>query len=433
MREEVIAMTAREAKRFYVVQQVLERKVRQRQAAALLDSSVRQVRRWVQRVRIEGARGLVHRLRGRPSNRRAPTGVRAQVLTWARRQYRDFGPTLLSEKLQERQGLTINRETLRQWLRAEGLWIGSRRARAHRQWRVRKAACGEMVQLDGSHHDWREGRGPWLVLMGYIDDATSRVFARFYDYEGTWPALDSFARYVTRYGLPQSLYADRHTTYRAPGKRTVEDELAGRARPQSQFERAVTELGVTLIPAYSPQAKGRIERLFRTFQDRLVKELRLAGVTTREAANEVLATYLPQHNRRFCRVPQSPVNLHRPAPSWRALRRILAQRATHPLRADNTLRHATKLYLIDGRWPRQRPKTLQAEERLNGKLYLLDGERVLRYREVQERPLVLPPPRRPAGSQRRRTPAPDHPWRQFALSKNRTVLTSTKEDISTLR
>ena len=192
----------------------------------------------------------------------------------------------------------------------------------------------------------------------------------------------------------------------------------------------MTELGVTLIPAYSPQAKGRIERLFRTFQDRLVKELRLAGVTTREAANRFLEDDLPRHNRRFSRVPQSPANLHRPAPARQALRRILAQRATHPLRADNTLRHATKLYLIDARWPGRRPTALQVEERLDGKLYLLDGNRVLRYREVQERPLLPPQRHLPRGSQRRRTPTADHPWRQFALSKNRTVLTSEEGDSS---
>ena len=161
-----------------------------------------------------------------------------------------------------------------------------------------------------------------------------------------------------------------------------------------------------------------------------MKEMRLAQVMTREAANRFLEGYLPRYNRRFSRLPQSPVNLHRPAPPGAVLTRVLAIRATHTLRDDNTLRHATKLYLIDGRWPRQRPKTLQAEERLDGKLYLLDGDRVLRYREVQERPLLPPQRYSPRGSQRRRTPAATHPWRRFSLSKNRTVLTSEKADSS---
>ncbi len=168
--------------------------------------------------------------------------------------------------------------------------------------------------------------------MAYIDDATSEVFARFYAYEGTLPAFDSFARYARRYGLPQSVYVDRHTTYRSPGKRTVIDELAGRSRPQSQFERALSELGVQVIPAYSPQAKGRIERLFGTFQDRFIKELRLAGATTREAANRFLEGYLPRYNRQFRRPPRSPVNLHRPCPPAAVVRRALTIRQPRGLR-----------------------------------------------------------------------------------------------------
>ena len=439
MRQEVISMSMQEAKRLYVVQQVLERKLPQRRAADLLGGSVRQVRRWVQRVRTDGARGLVHRLRGRPSNRRGPAAVREHVVRLYRQSYGDFGPTLFSEKLQERHRLRINRETLRQWLLAAGLWQRQRHGRSPHVWRERKACAGELVQLDGSHHDWLEGRGPKLVLMAYIDDATSRVFARFYEGEGTHAALESFSGYVQRYGLPQALYADRHTTYRSPGKRSVEDELAGRPRPQSQFERAVTELGVTLIPAYSPQAKGRVERLFRTCQDRLIKELRLARITTREAANRFLVGYLPRYNRRFSRVPQHPVNLHRPAPARAVLMRTLAIREHHALRPDNTLRHATKLYLVQERWRGRRPKTLHVEERLDGKRYLLDGDRTLRYREVEARPLVLPPAhRRPSGSQRRRTPAPDHPWRRGlglgpSNHQQRTVLSCEEADISKLR
>ena len=431
MRQEVLVMTAREAKRLYVVQQVIGRQLRQRPAAVLLACSARQLRRWVVRVRQAGPPGIVHRLRGRVSNRRHPERLRQRVVRLWQTQYRGFGPTLTQEQLAARDGLRIGRETVRRWLGAAGLWGRQRRGRVPHVWRARKACAGEMVQVDGSHHAWLEGRGPRLVLMAYIDDATSEVFARFYDYEGTHPALDSFARYAQRYGLPQSLYVDRHPTYRLAGRRTVADELAGRARPQSQFERAAAELGVQVIPASSPQAKGRVERLFRTLQDRLVKELRLAHVQTREAANRCLATYLPGYNRRFRCVPQSPTNLHRPAPPRAHLMRILAVREAHALRQDNTLRHATRLYLIHGRWPRQRPTTLQVEERIDGKLYVLDGDRVLRYREVQNRPPALPRPRPlPTGSQRRRVPAATHPWRRWQGRPTRTVLTSEKADSS---
>jgi hypothetical protein len=419
-------MTTREAKRLYVVQQVLERKLRQRPAAALLACSARQLRRWLVRVRQAGPRGIVHRLRGRPSNRRHPAPLQQRVLALYRAHYADFGPTLTQEKLAERDHIRVGRETVRRWLGAAGLWGRQRRGRAHHVWRARKACAGEMIQVDGSHHDWLEGRGPWLVLMGYIADATSRVYARFYDYEGTQPALDSFARYARRYGLPQSLYVDRHATYRSGGRRTVADELAGRARPQSQFERAVATLGVAVIPASSPQAKGRVERLFRTLQDRLIKELRLAGITTRETANTFLQRYLPGYNRRFSCPPQSATDLHRPAPPPAQLRRILAVRATHALRPDNTLRHATKLYLIHNRWPHQRPRTLQAEERLDGRLYLLDGDRVLRYHEVPLRPTpVARPVRLPQGSQRRRLPAPTHPWRGGSFLRSRRACVKT--------
>ncbi|MBI2173914.1 MAG: ISNCY family transposase [Candidatus Omnitrophica bacterium] len=430
-------MTGEESKRLYVIQQVIERKIRQRQAAALLGRSVRQIRRLVQRIRREGPGGIGHRLRGRRSNRRHADALQQRVLALYQARYADFGPTLAREKLAERHRLRVGRETLRRWLLAAGVWAGQRQAPRHHQWRERKACCGEMVQVDGSHHDWLEGRGPHLVLMGYIDDATSRVFARFYDYEGTLPALDSFARYAQRYGLPQSVYVDRHTTYRALGKRTVADELAGRARPQSQFERALSELGVQVIPAYSPQAKGRIERLFGTFQDRLVKELRLAGVITREAANGVLAGYLPGYNRRFCHPPRSPINLHRPCPPRQQLQRVLTIRQPHVLRNDNTVQHEATTYLLEKRWNGHRPTMIQAEVRLDGKLYLLAGDQILRYRQLPARPVVTPPPSRPPSRHRARIiPPADHPWRQFErvqrrkALQNRTFLLGTKEDIS---
>lgn len=434
-----ITMSQQELQRLPVIEAVRARGITQVDAARCLGISERQVRRLTVRLRQEGPAGLRHRGRGRPSNHRYPDRLRQRVLALRQDQYTDFGPTLLCEKLAERHRIRLSDETVRQWMRQVGCLAGQRRPRPHRQWRERKTCCGEMVQVDGSHHDWLEGRGPALVLMGYIDDATSRVFARFYDYEGTLPALESFARYARRYGLPQSVYVDRHTTYRSPGKRTIADELAGRTRPQSQFERALTELGVQVIPAYSPQAKGRIERLFRTFQDRLIKELRLAQVQTRDEANRFLARYVPAYNRRFSRLPAKPVDLHRPLSTGQAWQRILAIRARHALRNDNTVQHETKTYLLDERWNGHRPTTIQAEVRLDGKLYLLEGDRVLRYHEVQERPRRVLPPRRPPSRRRARiVPPADHPWRQFErvqrlkLLKNRTLLSWRKPDISTL-
>ena len=406
----MLVMTKEECRRLMVVQQVLDRKIRQRHAAQVLALSVRQVKRWVQRVRRAGPSGIVHGLRGRPSNRRCAATLQPRVLALYRRPYVGFGPTLAAEKLQARDRVVVNRETLRQWLRAAGLWQRQRRAAPQHTWRERKAARGEMLQVDGSHHAWLEGRGPRLVLMAYIDDATSHVFARFYDYEGTLPAFQSFAAYVVRYGLPQSVYVDRHTTYRSPGPRTLADELAGRPRPQSQFERALGALGVQVIPAYSPQAKGRVERLFRTLQDRLVKELRLARIQTRDAANAFLQRYLPGYNRRFTCAPRSEVNLHRPAPAPRTLQRILALHTRRTLRQDNTLQYAGQWYALTDPWRTRRPPQVTVIEPCHGPRLICHGERVLRYR-----PIAPPAPhgRYPFPHRHRAVviPGADHPWR----------------------
>jgi hypothetical protein len=218
--------------------------------------SERQLRRLVRAVRDEGERGIVHKARGRPSKRKTSGAVKGKVLRLYRRKYAGFGPTLASEKLGELDGIGVSDETLRKWLMEAGLWEKRRRRAKHRSWRQRRECFGEMVQMDGSHHDWLEGRGPELVLMGYIDDATNNVFARFHDYEGTRPAMESFKRYVRKYGLPQSVYLDKHTTYKSPRKLTPEEELQGVEEPMSQFERALYELGVEVIHAHSPQAKG---------------------------------------------------------------------------------------------------------------------------------------------------------------------------------
>jgi hypothetical protein len=182
-------------------------------------------------------------LRGRPSNRRISHKIKERVIRLYRTQYKDFGPTLASEKLPERDGIEINDETLRRWLIEVGDWKKIRRRKRHRQWRERNHHEGEMVQMDGSHHDWFEGRGPRCVLMGYIDDATGRVFGRFYDYEGTIPAMDSFKRYIKKYGLPLSVYLDRYKTYKSTAKPTIGDELNDE-EPLSDFERALRELRV---------------------------------------------------------------------------------------------------------------------------------------------------------------------------------------------
>ena len=407
VREDRVMLSGKELRRVHVIRQVVEKTLTQVEAGTLLRLTDRQIRRLVWRVRQEGERGLVHRGRDRPSNRRIPEARKTTILRLYERYYGDFGPTLAAEKLAERHGLTVSEETLRRWLLAQGVTHFRRRKRPHRAWRARKAHVGELVQLDGSHHDWFEGRGPRCVLMAYIDDASSRVYARFYDHEGTIPAMDSFQRYVRRYGLPLALYADKHTTYQSPAEPTVAEQLAG-TKPQSQFARALHELGVELIAAHSPQAKGRVERLFGTFQDRLVKELRLAGIATLAAANRFLKAYLPVYNRRFAVPPAQPANLHRPMPSPRVLDGSLCLKTTRCLRKDFTIVHQGQLYQIHDT---VRATHVQVDVQRDGTLRLTHQGRPLSFHAIVARPVpvakITPRPRPP----RPVPPKPNHPWR----------------------
>jgi len=415
---DIILMSGEELRRLGVIRRVLEGGMRQAKAAGILGLSERQVRRIVKRVGQEGDRGIIHKSRGRWSNRRLTEGLKERVLGVYREKYPDFGPTFASEKLEEVDGIKLGVQTLRNWLLEAGLWQKRRKGRRHRRWRQRKEYRGEMIQMDGSHHDWLEGRGSELVLMGYIDDATNNVLGRFYDYEGTLPAMDSFQRYVRRYGLPQSVYLDRHTTYKSTAKPTLEDELGGR-KAMSQFERALEELGVKVIHANSPQAKGRIERLFGTFQDRLIKEMRLKDIKTKEQANSFLRSYLPRYNKRFGLEPLRDGDLHRPVPEGLDLEAVLCVKRKRALRNDFTIAHHRRLYQILGPL---RAKSVIVEERINGSMLITHNGRSLNFQEIPSRPKKETRPRtlRPRKTY---TPPKDHPWRRFPLrSKNRTFL-----------
>ena len=411
VREDRVIMSVKELRRVHVIHQTMEKKLTQIKAGALLGLTARHVRRLLQRVRQEGDRGLVHRGRGTPSNRRLPEKVKAMVLRLYAQRYGDFGPTLAAEKLAERHGITLSDETLRGWLRDAGIDHFQRRKRPHRAWRERKAHVGELLQLDGSHHDWFEGRGPRCVLMAYIDDASSRVLARFYEYEGTIPAMDSFQHYVTRYGIPLAVYADRHTTYQSPAKPTVEEQLAGR-EPMSQFGRALSELGVELIPAHSPQAKGRVERLFKTFQDRLIKEMRLAGVSTLDEANRFLEDYLPIYNQRFSVQPAQAADLHRPRPAGCDLDRILCLKTTRCLRKDFTIAHQGRLYQIHDT---VRAPHVLVEERIDGTMRITHQGRTLGFHVITSRPMKAAEAKKVHRPRHPVTPRPDHPWRKRLL------------------
>ena len=419
VREDRVIMRVKELRRVSVIRQTREQKLTPVKAGTLLGLTPRHIRRLIERVAQAGDQGLAHRGRGKPSNRQIPEQVKTKALKLYEKQYGDFGPTLAAEKLAERQGMAVNAETLRGWLLAKGVTHFTRRKRPHRAWRERRAHVGELIQLDGSHHDWVEGRGPRCVLMADIEEASSRVCARFYAYEGTLPAMDSFQRYIRQYGIPLALDADKHTTSQAPAPPTVDDQLAG-VKPTSQCGRALGELGVELIPAHSPQAKGRVERLFKTVQDRLVKELRLAGVSTLEAANRFLEGSLPIDTRRVSVQPAQPADLHRPRPAHRELDRMRCLKTIRCLRKDFTIADQGGRYQIH---ETIRPPHVLVEEHVDGTMRITHQGRPLGFHAITSRPVkiaaVTPvhPPRRPV------TPRPDHPWRRRLRPERRTQAT----------
>ncbi|MDP8265685.1 MAG: ISNCY family transposase, partial [Candidatus Aceula meridiana] len=269
---DIITMRQEELRRLHVIKKVLAKELKQVEAAEKLDLSYRQTKRITKRVKKEGNKGIIHKSRGQPSKRKMSSKTKDKVIELYQQKYYDFGPTFANEKLFEIDKIKIGVQTLRNWLIKEGLWQRQRKRKKYRQRRERKHCFGEMVQLDGSHHPWFEDRGSKCVLEGYIDDATSNKYGRFYEYECTMPAFDSLKRYIKHNGIPHSIYLDRHSTYKSTKKPTIEDQLNNR-KFLSQFERAAKELGIIVIHANSPQAKGRIERSFKTDQDRLVKEM----------------------------------------------------------------------------------------------------------------------------------------------------------------
>jgi len=384
MNEEILVMRQSELKRLELIKKAIAKQVTQLEVSKFLGLSIRQVKRIVKKVKLYGDKGIIHKLRGKASYRRISNVIKAKVLRLYARDYKDFGATLASEKLLKINNISLSRETLRKWLRAEGYKAGKRRERKHRSRRERREYYGQMVQMDGSHHDWLEGRGPWLVLMGYIDDATNRIHGRFYEYEGTIPAMDSFKRYCLKYGIPQSVYLDCHSTYKASARDTWYHDNYGKGTGLSEFERALKELKVEVIHAYSPQAKGRVERLFRTLQDRLVKELRLNNAKNIEQANQVLDGYIIEHNRRYLVEPARNANLHRRSPSAYELDNMLCKKQEHPLRKDFTVVHDKKLYQIN-EWTSV--NRIEVREHVDGSMRMMGRGRSLKFKVITDRPV----------------------------------------------
>ena len=378
--EDILAMKSHELERYQIIRKVFDNQINQQEAAECLSLSDRQIRRIVKRVRLEGARGVVHRLRGSAGCRRLEEPFKHKVLGLYKRYYPDFGPTLASEKFLERHKIRINDETLRLWLIQEGLRQAKRlSAPKERTWRARKDHLGEMTQMDGSHHDWLEGRGPKLVLMGYIDDATGQFFGEFFDYEGTVPAMESLKSYIHRHGIPRSIYLDRHNTYKVNKRQMYQDWPFRDKEELTQFGRACKQLGIRLIYAYSPQAKGRVERVFETLQDRLVKELRLADTRSCQKANKVLWRYLDTFNQKFGVTAKKSGDLHRPLDKSVNLEDILSIQTAHVLRNDRTVIHGRGLYQV---LVKTRAQKVTVHEYLNGRMVICHGLNPLPYKRI---------------------------------------------------
>jgi len=417
-------MSRKERERMTVMVGVTEQELTLVQAAVLMGVGYRQSKRIWKRYQADGDAGLVHRLRGQPSARRKPAQLRAQALAlYAEERYADFGPTLMAEELLKEE-LVVDHETLRRWRMAAGQHTVRRRKQAHRQWRERKPSFGAMVQLDGSHHDWFEGRGPPCVLMVMVDDATNRLRARFFEAETTRASYDVVEGWGRKHGLMGSLYVDRDSIYRCEGVASIAEQLAGKA-PQTQFGRAMEELGIQLILAHSPQAKGRVERMNGVLQDRLVKAMRLAGISDIESANRFLEEkYLRQFNRQFAREPASPVDLHRSVP--RNLNQVLSWEAERVVQNDWTVACAGKRYQLDRQHEGLslvRRKVIVRTLR-NGQVQLVYRGEPLRWRslpaqaERQARPKTVKPAK-PVKTKTEKAPSANHPWRRDGVGAGR--------------
>jgi transposase len=407
---ELLLMSGKERKRMTVLVAVKRGKLSVAAAGRTMGVCYRQAKRIWRRFRKTGDAGLVHQSRGKPGPRRKTEKLRVQVLARYAERYPDFGPTLAAEKLQQ-EGLVVDHETLRRWLVEKGLWSSGRKRQQHRSWRERRECFGQMVQLDGSHHDWFEGRRDKAVLMVMVDDATNRTGARFSEEETTRASYDVFDVWVKKNGVPGSLYVDRDSIYRCERVATVSEQIAGQ-EPRTQFGRAMEQLGVELILAHSPQAKGRVERRNGLLQDRLVKELRLEGINDLAAANEFLdKTFLPALNKRFTLAARSSVDAHRQGAG--NLHEVLCWEESRVVGKDWTLAWKGRWFQIDAEHERLSlaGRKVMVRQLRCGQVQLLYAGAKLRWKELPARPLKVAAPRR-VGRLRLSKPGKAHPWRQ---------------------
>ena len=387
--KEVVTMNVKETDRIAIIDRLVKKEIRQKHAAGLLGISIRQVRRLSRKYKAEGVQGLIHGLRGKESHRKVPQEQIDAAVAMMREKYADFRPTFAHEKLSELYGVTFSRETLRQAMIDVGLWIAKeRKIVTLHQLRDRRDSLGEMVQVDGSPHDWFEGRAPKCTLLVFIDDATGKLLhLEFVKSESTQAYFAAVRHYLEKHGRPVTFYTDKHGVFRVnttKGKTADTHDSNG----LTQFGRAMEELAIGCIFANSAQAKGRVEKVNQTLQDRLVKEMRLRGINTMEAANQYVEEFMVSFNKKFSVVPKSPVNLHRPLLSTHNLDYILCEKDTRMLSKQLSISYENSIYQIQTERPtyamRYAPVTVQKDS--IGNIRILYKGQSLAYTIVKKQP-----------------------------------------------
>jgi transposase len=420
-------LSKKELSRVEVVGRVKAHSLRLREAAELLELSYRQAKRIWARYRAGGAKALQHGNCGRVSNRAYTAKYRAAVLTRVKARYQDFGPTLASEHLGSDDGLEVHAETLRRWLKEAGLWQRQRRRKPYRQRREAKAHFGELVQLDGSFHEWLEERGPRGCLMHMVDDATTKALGWFSAEETIWAAAGVLRRWIERYGVPQALYTDWKNVYVRPPN--AGERMRGEPAV-TQFGRMCAKLGIGIIAASSPQAKGRVERAHGTHQDRLVKKLRLTGIANYEQANAYLDEhYLPEHNRRYARPAAEAADYHRRRPTTRQLDEVFWLEEERVVSEDWVVRYHNRLLQLErqGRhWTPAKSRVLVRENETGEVAIQYRGQR-LQFRELRQASIALseergvaPSPAPPSPTPKSCVPSAHHPWRKNRYQQMKT-------------
>lgn len=417
---EYLTMTNRELSRVSIIKKLLDKEINGTSASELLKLSVRQVRRLKGKVKQFGPKALIHASRGKQSNRRMPDKERKTIAGILKQKYPDFKPTFATEKLEQNHNITKDPKTIRKIMIEENLWTPRKKKQSnYHSWRKRKSCYGEMLQFDGSYHRWVEDRGSEWCLLATIDDATGiPTKAKFDTDEGTFPVFKFWKEYVTEHGKPRSIYLDKFSTYKMNQRVAVENH-----ETQTQFQRTMSQLDVDPITAHSPQAKGRIERLFNTFQDRLVKEMRLRNISTMESANRFLEEeFLPDYKTRYSVEPELKTNLHQPLnhKEKNKLNSIFSKQTSRIVRNDFTISFNNQWYQLLKEQPVtvRKQDTILVEEWLDGTINFSLREKYLNTKIITERPQkiqktnwIIP------AKKREYTPSANHPWRSRFILK----------------